>query len=158
MSLLRPGIIKQHNPNPISHQRDETVQLRSNTRKGKMTGWIGTQISGLKMLHLPLNYWKMPPSRVGWQNEYVKHYIPTQTPEKEKWPSNHHADRQLYVGPDTWSYFHYRSMQTSLNITKDQTLNPIRTSKHCEVLIRWTQLNEYVVRKNNLILIMEICS
>ena len=49
------------------------------------------------------------------------------------------------------------TMQTSLNITKTQTFNPIRTSKHCEVLIKWTQLNGYVARKNNLILIMEIC-
>ena len=31
----------------------------------------------------------------------MKQYIPTQTPEEEKWPSNHHADRPLYVGPDT---------------------------------------------------------
>ena len=50
----------------------------------------------------------MPPSRVGWQNEYVKQYIPTQTPDEEKWPSNHHADIPLYVGPDTWSYLPYR--------------------------------------------------
>ena len=28
MSLLRPGIIKQHNLNPISHQGDETVKIR----------------------------------------------------------------------------------------------------------------------------------
>ena len=27
MSLLRPGIIKQHSPNPISHQIDETVKV-----------------------------------------------------------------------------------------------------------------------------------
>ena len=28
MSLLSPGIIKQRNPNPISHQRDKTVKVR----------------------------------------------------------------------------------------------------------------------------------
>ena len=62
-----------------------------------------------------------------------------------------------------WGLIHDRTcltetMQTSLIITKSQTLNPIRTSKHCEVLIKWTQWNGYVVRKNNLILIIEICS
>ena len=59
----------------------------------------------------------------------------------------------------TWGLIHDRTcltetMQTSLILTKSQPLNPIRTSKHCEVLIKWTQLNGYVVRKNTFILII----
>ena len=50
------------------------------------------------------------------------------------------------------------TMQASLNITKTQTLHPIRTIKHCEVLNKGTQLNGYIVGKTNLILILEICS
>ena len=63
----------------------------------------------------------------------------------------------------TWGLIHDRTclteaMQTLLILTKSQPLNPIRTSKHCDVLIKWTQLNGYVVRKNTFILIIQICS
>ena len=50
------------------------------------------------------------------------------------------------------------AMQTLLILTKSQPLNPIRISKHCDVLVKWTQLNGYVVRKNTFILIIQICS
>ena len=39
------------------------------------------------------------------KSEYVKPYIPTQTPE-ENWSDhmqNHQADSPLYVWPDVWS-------------------------------------------------------
>ena len=62
-----------------------------------------------------------------------------------------------------WGLIHwslpYRSMQDVVKHHKNSNpFNPVRTSKHCEVLIRWTQLNGYVVSKNNLISIIEICS
>ena len=157
MSLLRPDIIKQHNPNPVSHQRDNTIQVRSYSRKGEMAGWIGMYISCLKMLHLPLICWNMSPLRV---TKFVCEAIHTHTNPwgRLKWPYNQTTDRLLYVMGLHDLTCLTETMQTSLNTTKPQTLNPNRTSKHCEVLIKWTQLNGYVIRKNNLILITEICS
>ena len=35
---IRPCATKQHNPNPVSHQTDKTIQVRSYSRKGEMAG------------------------------------------------------------------------------------------------------------------------
>ena len=130
---IRPCATKQHNPNPVSHQTDKTIQVRSYSRKGEMAGWIGMYISCLKMLHLPLIYLKMSPLRV---TKGVCEAIHTHANPwgRLKWPYNQTTDRPLYVIGLLDLTCLTETMQTSLNITKPQTLNPNRTSKHCEVL------------------------
>ena len=96
---------------------------------------IGMYISCLKMLHLPLIYRKMSPLRV---TKGVCEAIPTHTNPwgRLKWPYNQTTDhdRPLYVISLLGLTCLTETMQTSLNITKPQILNPNRTSKHCEVL------------------------
>ena len=88
----------------------------------------------------------------------MKQYMPTQIPEE--YLSGHTIT--MLTDHFMQGLIHdltclTETMQTSLNIKKN-SVNPIKASKHCEVLIEWTQLHGYVIRKNNLILIMELCS
>ena len=112
------------------------------------------------MLHLPLIYWKMPPLRV---TKWVCEAIHTHTNPwgRLKWQYNHHADKPLYVGPDrsTWSYLPYWDSADVVKHHKTSNPQPYENKQALwSVLIKWTQLNGCVVKKNNLILIMEICS